>query len=82
MYLEEWIFVVVNGDNECTEQMEDWMIDIQYVFVELTDWQSGRMLRALQKLSNGGECGYLAIWLQDLFHPSMSLESWVEDLVF
>jgi hypothetical protein len=37
MYLEEWIFVVVNGDNECTEQMEDWMIDIQYVFVELTD---------------------------------------------
>jgi hypothetical protein len=36
MYLEEWIFVVVNGDKECTEQMEDWVIDLQYVFVELT----------------------------------------------
>ena len=48
-------------DNEFTEQMEDWVIDIQYVFVELTAWQSGRMLCAVQKHSNGGECGYLAI---------------------
>jgi hypothetical protein len=74
--------VVVNGDKECTEQMEDWVIDLQYVFVELTAWWSGRILCALQKHSNGGECGYLATWLQDLFHPAMSWECWVEDLVF
>jgi hypothetical protein len=82
MYLEEWISVVVNGDNECTEQMEDWVIDTQYVFVELTAWQSGRMLCALQKPSNGGECGYLSIWLQDLFHPAIFWEIWVKDLYF
>jgi len=52
---------MVNGDDECTEQMEDWVIDIKYVFVELTACQSGRMLCALQKHSNGGECRYLAI---------------------
>jgi hypothetical protein len=66
---------MVNGDNECTEQMEDWVIDIQYVFVELTACQSGRILCALQKHSNGGECRYLAILMRDLFYPAMSWES-------
>jgi hypothetical protein len=61
MYLEEWIVVMVNGDNECTEQIEDWVIDIHYVFVELTACQSGRTLFALQTHSNSGEYRYLAI---------------------
>jgi len=61
MYLGEWIVVMVNGDNKCTEQIENLVIDIEHVFVELTACQSGRKLCALQKHSTGGECRYLAI---------------------